>query len=57
LGRLSQIERPVNDLKDSTSGDLLGAVVLNGNPSNIALDILLEELEAISGTNAESKSP
>jgi tryptophanyl-tRNA synthetase len=45
LGRLYQIERPVNDLKDSRSGDLLGAVVLNGNPPNIALDVLLEELE------------
>jgi tryptophanyl-tRNA synthetase len=52
LGRLYQIERPVNDLKDSNSGDLLGAVVLNGNPPNIALDVLLEELENLKNAGA-----
>jgi len=52
LGRLFMSEQMMQDLKEAGSGNLLGSIVLNHNPSGAALIDFLNEVESL--RNAET---
>jgi tryptophanyl-tRNA synthetase len=52
LGRLSVLDRPLQDVKETASGNLLGAVVLNGSPGNFALMAFFDAVEFLRSARA-----